>query len=245
MNERTIHIRQIKPKETKSKDTDDSMSLHHEKIMLEQELINARAELDHLKLEKAKMLQEVRSGIENEKKDWEQEKQLLKKEAHQEGYDLGYTEGQQKGERQYDHLIEHINELVQVATNDYHATIEQSESMIIDLAIKTAEKIVKEEIANDPQTFLHIVTAAIQEIKDQSVISIYLHPNNYESILKQKNELLHALDGDTKLSIYIDQKLVENECFIEHPFGRIDASIDTQLQQIHDVLHQVTLEKKS
>jgi flagellar assembly protein FliH len=39
--------------------------------------------------------------------------------------------------------------------------------------------------------------------------------------------------------------MTENQCLIEHPFGRIDASIDTQLEQIRNVLDQVTMEKKS
>lgn len=224
---------------------ENSLSLNDEKVQLEQDLQGIQTELEHLKQEKNKMLKSVRQEIWNEKERWEQEKQQLIKEGYQEGYDLGLVEGKQAAEKQYDHLIDKVNELVHMATNDYHLTLEQSEQMIVELAMKTAEKIIRKKLLDDPTLFLNIVITAIQEIKDQSVIAIYLHPNNYEAIMKQKNELTHALDGDTKLSVFVDQKMTENECMITHPFGQIDAGIDTQLQQIYNALQQISLERKS
>lgn len=243
MNERLIQIKPIKFEEVEQEVVSNSLSLQDEKKNIENELQIARAELERLHQEKEKLLQSVREEISAEKEKWEQEKQVLEKEGYQEGYDLGLTEGKQVAKKQYHHLVDQVNHLVNVATIDYHKTLEQSEHMIVDLSIKTAEKIIKQKINEDPKLYLNIITAAIQEIKDQSVISIYLHPENYESIMKQKGELSNSLDGDTKLAIYIDQKMTENECLIEHPFGQIDASIDTQLQQIQNILHQVTQEK--
>lgn len=242
---KVIQIKSIQPNKIEHENINGSLSLEDEKITIEKELQNIEAELVRLKEEKEKLLQATRQKIINEKENWIKEKELLIKEGYQEGYDLGFIEGKQASEEKYNKLITQINDLVDVTTKDYHTTLEQSEHIIVDLAIKTSEKIIKDKIVEDSKVFLEIVTEAIKEIKDQSIISIYLHPNNYELLMKQKEELVNALDGDTKLSIYVDQKMVENECLIEHPFGQIDASIDTQLQQIREVLHQVTMEKKS
>lgn len=237
---------QIKPIELKKADhesLDHSLSIDNEKKeLLQEELQNLRDQLEHLKKEKEIMLQSTIKEIKNEKENWEQEKQLLIKQGYQEGYELGIVEGRLAGEKQYDSLIDQINELEKNAIKDYHTRLEQSDHVIVDLSIKTAEKITKEEIATDPKLILNIVTAAIADIKDQSQISIYVHPDHYDLLMKQKVELINTLDGDTKLSIFINQKMAKYECVIEHPFGQIDASVDTQLEQIRDVLHQITME---
>ncbi len=244
-NEKLIQIKPIELKKVEEVEFDHAPSFQEEKNALENEIQNLRDNLENLKQEKEKMLQSTKEEIKHEKENWEQEKQLLIKQGYQEGYELGVAEGKITAEKQYETLIHKINNLEKTAIKDYHTRLEQSDYVIVDLSVNIAGKIIKEEITTDPKLFLNIVTAAITEIKDQSQVSIYVHPNNYESLMKQKGELINTLDGDTKLSIFINQKMTENECLIEHPFGQIDASVDTQLQQIRDILHQVTMEKRS
>ena len=244
-DERLIGIRPIEPINVEETNENQPMSFEDEKEMLDKEIQMLRANVTSLKQEKENMLQSAKEEIKLEKEQWDQEKQLLVKQGYQEGYELGVAEGKMAAEKQYEQLIQEMNELEKTAIEDYHKKLEQSDHHIVDLSVNMAEKIIKEELATDPNLFLNIVIAAITEIKDQSQISIYVHPNNYQSLVKQKGELINTLDGDTKLSIFINKKMTENECLIEHPFGQIDASIDTQLQQIREILHQVTMEKRS
>lgn len=238
-----IEIKPIEVKEVENIGLNQSLSFGNEKNTLEKEIQNLQDSMANLKQEKERMIQSTIKEIKHKKENWKQEKQLLIKQGYQEGYELGIAEGKLAAEKQYENLISRVNDLEVIATKDYHTRLDQSDHTIVDLSIKIAEKIIKKEIATDPKLILNIVTAAITEIKDQSQISIYVHPDNYELLMKQKGELIHTLDGDTKLSIFINQKVTKNECLIEHPFGQIDASIDTQLEQIRDVLHQVTMEK--
>lgn len=240
-----IKLKPIELKKQTELNMDGPLSVEEEKVLIQNELESARTELNHLKQEKERMLQSAIKEIKTEKENWEEEKRILIEQAHDIGYDSGFKQGEQEAMEQYHQKIDQINGLVDTATKDYHTTIEQSDKVIVDLSIHTAEKVIKEKLAEDPKMLLTIVTAAIQDIKDQSMISIFLHPNNYEFLVNQKSELMSAMDGDTKISIYIDQKMTENDCLIEHPFGQIDASIDTQLEQIREALHQVTMENKS
>lgn len=223
----------------------ETFTFEEEKTSLQNELESIHLELRSLQEKREHMLQSTIEEINRERKNWEIEKDVLVKQAHEEGYQAGFQEGKTKGQEHFSTKIKQINELVDLTTTDYYKTLEQSEQVIIDLSIHTAERIIKEELDHEPNRFLAIVTAAIQEIKDQSMISIFVHPSNYEFLVKQKKELKNAVDGDTNISIYMDQKMTENECLIEHPFGQIDASIDTQLQQIREALYQVSMEKES
>src|SRR5699024_5672672 len=145
---------------------------------------------------------------------------------------------------EYKKKINESNSIIKSAQEDYYSVVEQSEQKMVDLAIHTATKIIKQTISSDPKSFLPIVKEALKEIKDQPSVSIYLHPNNYTHVLKEKNELNEVLDGDTKVEIYIDQHMSENGCLIKHTFGQIDASVHTQLAQIHNVLNDISMENK-
>jgi len=114
--------------------------------------------------------------------------------------------------------------------------------MIVKLAVRSAEKVIKQQLSEHPESFLEIVKAAIHELKDHAVVSIFLHPDNYEHVLKQKDELRQLLDAETKLAIYIREDLEKNSCLIEHPYGQIDASVDTQLDQIRQALEEKAME---
>ena len=240
-----IRIKPIEFIKQEQIEQENKLSLNDENFIIQNELQNAKIELESLKQQKETMLQNAIADIKSVKESWDIEKQQLIKQAYEEGRSAGLIIGKKDAMEQYKQLIDRANNIVESAKKDYHTTIEQADKMIVQLAIHIAEKIMKKKISDDPTSFLAIVAAAIKEIKDQSVISIFLHPDNYEFILKQKNELKNSLDRDTEISIYIDQEMVKGDCLIEHPFGQIDASIDTQLQQIRSVLSNIMMENKS
>src|SRR5699024_3137602 len=162
-------------------------------------------------------------------------------EAHREGYEAGFTEGKNESLLQFEKLIDHGNEVVQLAEKDYQQILDKNEDTIIDLAIQTAEKILQLKIADEPKIFSNIVIGAI---KEQSMITIQLSSANYEEVLQQKEELQQLLQADTKLTLQVKSELQENECVIEHPFGKVDASIKVQLNEIHSTLMELNAELK-
>lgn len=211
---------------------------------LEEKIMHAQMEYERILREQKQLIEQTKDTIAKELQEWEVERQQYIELAQEEGYASGFAAGNQAGLEAYTSQLEQANAITEAATKDYHATVEQSEETIIDLAVHTAEKIIKDTITEQPEAFLAIVTTAIKEIKDQSHITIYLNPSNYEFVMQQKEELVRLIDHDSKLVIYTNEEINENGCMIEHPFGKIDASIDTQLQQIRDTLQEIALENR-
>ncbi|MFB4167498.1 flagellar assembly protein FliH [Virgibacillus sp. JSM 102003] len=240
MKEKLIKVRPI---EVKSQDNaQTSLSTEAEQKNIQSEISQAHERLQQIKEQQDSLLQQTKAEIEEAKENWKTEKEAYIKQAQEEGFKKGFELGQQEGKGQYEELLANANKIVETATKDYHATIEQSDETIVELAVHAAEKIIKKELKENPESFISIVNAAIKEIKDQSELSIYLHPSNYEMVMKQKDEIVQLVDKDLNVSIYINEQLKEDSCLIEHPFGRIDASIDVQLQELREVLHEVNME---
>ncbi|MEN2766450.1 flagellar assembly protein FliH [Ornithinibacillus xuwenensis] len=236
---RIIQIRQIQ------RQIDEDENSYEDTIQSQLSKLNeAKEELFKLEEQKKLLHSQTENQIQKLRDDWEQEKLELAEQAKEQGYEEGFNQGKEDSISQYQHLIEEANSITISARKDYEATVEKNEETILNLAIQVAEKIIKKKLAEDPESFLPIVKEAINDIKDQRVLSIYLSPKNYAFVLAQKSELERILDKKTELSIYVNESLEQGSCVIEHPFGKVDASVDTQLSQIQQVLHEIVMENR-
>ncbi|MFD2628384.1 flagellar assembly protein FliH [Oceanobacillus kapialis] len=208
------------------------------------DLQQAQQSLQQIKEESASLLKKTDEQIELAKSNWEKEKKTLIESAKHEGYQDGFQSGKQEGLSTYETKLDELNQLTDKALKEYHQTVEKSTTEIIKIALHTAEKILDQKITEEPTAFLQMVQKSIKELKDQSIISIYLHPSNYEFVLQQKEELMQIVNEDTKLAIYMKDSIQENGCRIKHPFGELDIGLDTQLKQIREVLHEIELENR-
>lgn len=243
-NQKQIKIRPVDffRKQTNKNQTSETME---DEINSKQgQLQELNSELERLTKQSETLLMNTQETIELEKKNWNEEKQQLIAEAKELGHKEGFSSGKEESLNHYAELLNKTNEIVVSATEDYHAVLESSEDIILTLAIQSAEKIMQRKLEEKPETFVHIVKSAIKDIKEQSIISIHLHPDNYQFVLSQKEELIRLLDSDSKLIIHVKDSIQPNGCLIEHPFGQIDASIDTQLKQLRALLHEINMETK-
>lgn len=160
----------------------------------------------------------------------------LSRQAKENGYNDGFRLGLQEGQKQYETAIKEARIVVAASENDYIHRIEEAEPTIVKLAIKIAEKIIAEKVAENPEHWISLVKEVINEVREQSHVKLYIHPNWYDLTLSHKEELRLLLPNCESLYIYPDVHLEENGCTIETPYGKIDASVDSQLAEIKHTL---------
>ncbi|WP_342456713.1 flagellar assembly protein FliH [Bacillus methanolicus] len=181
----------------------------------------------------------IKRLVEDEKLAWEQEKAALIEQAKHEGFQAGYKEGRQKGFQEYKESIELAREVIDSAKNDYRLTLESSDKAILELALKVSEKILGKIIDRNEEEFLHLVKRALKEAREYREIQLHVHPIHYGFLLAQKEELLSIFPRETNFYIYPDEDLSKTSCIIESANGRIDASIDSQLEQVKKKLFEL------
>lgn len=164
----------------------------------------------------------------------------LYKQAKENGYNEGFQLGLQQGQKQYETSIQDARNVVVASKNDYIQRIEEAEPIIVQLALKVAEKIIAEKIDEKADYWISLVKEVINEVREHSHVKLYIHPNWYDSTLLHKEELRLLLPNCESLYIYPDVHLEENGCIIETPYGKIDASVDSQLTEIkHTLLEKI------
>ncbi|WP_245712515.1 flagellar assembly protein FliH [Anaerobacillus alkalilacustris] len=194
-----------------------------EKVRLEAEKLISDAQLEYERVQQ-KINDEI---IESQKR-----AEDLFKQAEERGYNEGFQHGLHEGQRQYETAIEEAKDIVTSSRKDYFHRLEEAEPVIVQLAIKVAEKMIFDSLENNEEIWLSIVKDVINEVREQEHVKIYVHPQWFELTVNHKEELRLLLPNCENLSIYPDLHLGENGCTIETPYGKIDASIDSQLSEI-------------
>lgn len=225
---KVISIKTIKSTSTNGADLSDFVSFQEQERILSA----AREEAQKIILEAQEHANENQERMLNERNAFNMELQLLAEKARQEGFSAGFEEGRQAGFDETREFIENAREIVNLSKFDYIKRVESGERTILTLALKVAEKIIGESLTGDSEQFLPIVKRALKEAREYREIQLHVHPNHYEFLLSQKEDLIRIFPKETELYIYPDMDLTEQSCIIESANGRIDASVDQQLDEI-------------
>ncbi|MDC3414138.1 flagellar assembly protein FliH [Aquibacillus sp. 3ASR75-11] len=205
---------------------------------IDRKLASANIAVEEAKAQAANILAKAKSEIKEGKDALEQSRKSMLAEAENKGYQDGLQAGQAEGREQYQQYLKEAQDVLKLAKKDYATILQQSEQTILALALKAASKIVRMKLEEEPDYFIEIVKGVLKEVRDQDNISVYAHPNDYPLLLNQKEELQTILRTQADLMMYPDGDLPIGSCIVESSFGRIDASIDSQLIEIRTKLFE-------
>ncbi|KAF1681143.1 flagellar assembly protein FliH [Bacillus sp. SKDU12] len=228
------------PQKEKRKLSVQEVRIDHSHLLQAEEnpeaiMARVKEEADRISEQANSHIENIRRQIEQEKNDWSAEKQKLIEEAKAEGFEQGMALGKAEAMQQYAELISQANSITEMSRKAVEDKLEDANGEIVELAVALAKK-VWQQTSDDKEAFLLLVKQVINEVKEYDDISIYVDPYYYETVFQQKDEIQHLLHKECRFGIYADEKAQKGTCFIETPFGRVDASVDTQLMQLKDKL---------
>ncbi|WP_170885621.1 flagellar assembly protein FliH [Bacillus alkalicellulosilyticus] len=183
-------------------------------------------------------IEQLRSQLEYERQQTYDDLEAMKQEAMQQGYQQGFAQGEMAGKEQCNELISEAYTVIEASKKDYIDRVEKAEAVIIDLALAISKKMIPQIITENNEAWSSLLKEAINEVRDHSEVKVFVHPTMYERTLQHKDELLNLLNRSEELYIYPDSSLYELDCILETPFGRVDASVDSQLSEIKAHLHE-------
>ncbi|MEH7382522.1 flagellar assembly protein FliH [Bacillus sp. JJ1533] len=227
--------------------TSDNNQVEQEKQNLQfasQKMLDeAREQADKIVKDAIAYSNSTRQQILVEKREWEEEKKELYRKTSEEGFQAGRSEGREQGYQEYSDLLSEARQIIDLSKHDYNHYLDSSEEVILSLAMTVAEKIIGIQLTKQPEDFIYLVKKALKEVKEHSGITIQVNPGFYPFVIEQKEELSSILNRETNLFIYPNEDLGETDCVIESSFGKINASVDTQLSEIKEKLLSLLLEE--
>ena len=148
-------------------------------------------------------------------------------EAHAESVRQGFEEGYARGAGEWAAAIE-------TARRSVGRAIEQSRHQVARLALRVAEKILRQKVESSPEALVPMVDEALRSLQaqPQSRVVLRAHPDDQPALEARKGRWLARFPGLDSLSVVADDEMPRGGCRIESDFGMVDATIETQLRVI-------------
>lgn len=158
-----------------------------------------------------------------------------------EGYDEGYKSGHQYIEEklceQNKINVKEINDMIQMIEKQKENIMSMYESEIGKLSIDIAEKIMRQKIELKDNAICKIIESVIKDYKNVEWVKIYISDKDEINIIEADKSLIKELKKiSNDVKIEVKNGLNEGSCIIETPDSIVDASIDTQLNNLKEIL---------
>lgn len=103
-----------------------------------------------------------------------------------------------------------------------------AEMDIVKLGLAIAQRILRRELTTDPETIHGLVHAALQKIQNRDILKIRVYPAGAEAL---KASLARA-GAAPAIQVVPDPTLKTGDLLFETSVGELDASVETQLQEV-------------
>ncbi|MBN1276161.1 MAG: hypothetical protein JXA35_01625 [Deltaproteobacteria bacterium] len=156
-----------------------------------------------------------------------------------EAYEKGFAQGQKDGldlekskleemGRQYEALLAELRDLKVHILRD-------SEGEMLRLVELIVKKIIGEEIKTGEAVIRHTIKAAANFLTDKRKVRIIINPDDMEEVKKMLPDLSRLTKGGN-FQLAEDPAVGKGGCMLETGFGRVNATIDDQLDEIIKVI---------
>ena len=149
-------------------------------------------------------------------------------------------EGYQKGLEEVKDDIEHVKDAIEVFFNAKQEVYDSIAPDILEIGLDIAKKIIKREMSEDPQILLDNIKDIMKGLsKEETKITLTVNPTQ-AAILKQNvPEVMQTVGLEAKIVIIPDETVMEGGCGLTTTNGVIDATIESQLAIISEVLKEI------
>lgn len=236
-NKKEISIRNLfMPEQVESKNEITLEAVLAERDRLLQE---AKKLIEQDKLSIELMRQTATEDIASMQATWKDEKASLQQQAYDEGFQVGYEEGHNKVLSDMAESIRSANETTELAYTNGQKYLESQERVILELAIRTAERIMDLTLQSDPESYLSLVKRALKEAREMKEIKLYVSLDYFELVSENRAELASIFPPDVPFFIFVNENFNATDCHIETNHGRIVVNIDDQLNEIREKLVEI------
>ncbi len=156
----------------------------------------------------------------------------MAEEATTQGFQAGTNQGLLQVEEEFRQKRQEMHDLIQTAYEEKAKIIQQSESFVLSLSVKVAEKVIKEELKQHDDQLLNFVKQALKQIEESEDVVMHVSSEDYPIILPFLEELKTYVRAESELKLIPVANLAKGGCMIHTASGSYDVTIDSQLKEI-------------
>ena len=129
-------------------------------------------------------------------------------------------------------LLPALEQLVREINDMKGELLGQWERQAVKVSSAIAKRIIRRELAHEPQIALDLIAEALRFATGASDITLHVNPTDYENLGSQINRLAESLTQISPSEIVADPSISPGGCRVETKYGEIDHQIESQLKRI-------------
>lgn len=147
-----------------------------------------------------------------------------KQASFEEGRQRAHQEAAAEVKAALDRLAQKLNEVAALRSKMRL----YAEMDIVKLGLAIAQRILRRELTTDPETIHGLVHAALLKIQNRDILRVRVYPAGAEAL---KASLARA-GAAPAIQVVSDPTLKTGDLLFETSVGELDASVETQLQEV-------------
>lgn len=168
---------------------------------------------------------------------------LLEREAYEKGFAQGEKDGLDLGEKKALKVVENIENFFTEMSNLRKEILKQHEREILELIFSIAKKIIHHQIGSDEKAIEDTVLKALHSAAERSKIILRVNPEDFDYVERLRPEFFAKFKELKSIVVTSDPSITRGGCFLETPYGDVDARIETELEMIYQCLEEAYNEK--
>lgn len=150
-----------------------------------------------------------------------------------ESFNEGLKEGKELAERGLINVFRALRASSEAIHNLRDKIFRESEEEIIKLIILAARKVIIREVSQDRSIIAEVVQNALAGLAVREEITVHLNPDDYLMVTSGRDDLLQKELLNERLLLKPDPAVATGFCLVETDMGIIDASLDSQMEQLY------------
>ncbi len=223
--------------------TKEEEKFHHEMMARRQTVEEeTKKQLEMARKSAETIMSTARAEAETLRKGATVELETVKQKAYKEGFALGEEKGIAAGEKagleeiklDWQNLMQETELLISELQTSRMGLLKAAEEEMVRLVITFAKRVLKTEPLVRPEIILQNIDAALNKIAEVDKIVIRINLKDKSMTEAHKQEFLRRLHTVADVKIVEDSSLAPGGVKIETGVGTIDASLETQAQELEN-----------
>jgi len=153
-----------------------------------------------------------------------------------EAFNRGRQEGTTAVESKLDATLQAFTLALEDVNRLRKSVARNSSQDMLRMVMAISEQVILRSLEVNPEILLSLIENALQASVQADSYRIRVSPQDLELVNQQKPLFLASISSMKNISITADAEITPGGCRVESDFGDVDATIETQLEQIRKVL---------
>lgn len=167
--------------------------------------------------------------------------EALEKKKQQE-LEQRFEEGRKRGLSEAEKSFSHVTQALALACEELSSLkqkmLARSQTDMLRLVFAISERVIHANIMIDTEVVTRAVNQAIQLAVSSEEFHVKVNPEDLQTVNEHKPLFIASLSGLSNIEFVPDESIARGGCVVESPLGRVDATIEAQMEAITTCLHE-------